>query len=187
MPLTYGDVAAATGGRLVRGNQARRCRRDFDRLASARRAAICSSPFAATASTGTVSSPTRSPVARGGALVEETAIAAGQSVSAGEAHALICVDDTTRALQDMARDVRRRSGAKVVAITGSAGKTTTKEVAAEFSGHASPGVSEQGQLEQPHRAAAFAARAAVATRGRGGRARDESSRRDPHARRHRRT
>ena len=32
----------------------------------------------------------------------------------------------------MARDVRRRSGARVVAITGSAGKTTTKEIAAEF-------------------------------------------------------
>jgi UDP-N-acetylmuramoyl-tripeptide--D-alanyl-D-alanine ligase len=45
---------------------------------------------------------------------------------------VIQVDDTTRALQDVARDVRRRSGAKVVAITGSAGKTTTKEVAAEF-------------------------------------------------------
>ncbi len=45
---------------------------------------------------------------------------------------VIRVDDTTRALQDVARDVRRRSGARVVAITGSAGKTTTKEVAAEF-------------------------------------------------------
>jgi UDP-N-acetylmuramoyl-tripeptide--D-alanyl-D-alanine ligase len=45
---------------------------------------------------------------------------------------LIEVDDTTRALQDLAREVRRRSGAKVVAITGSAGKTTTKEVIAEF-------------------------------------------------------
>ncbi len=32
----------------------------------------------------------------------------------------------------MARDVRRRSGARVVAITGSAGKTTTKEITAEF-------------------------------------------------------
>jgi UDP-N-acetylmuramoyl-tripeptide--D-alanyl-D-alanine ligase len=45
---------------------------------------------------------------------------------------VIRVGDTTRALQDVARDVRRRSGARVVAITGSAGKTTTKEVAAEF-------------------------------------------------------
>lgn len=45
---------------------------------------------------------------------------------------VIRVDDTTRGLQDVAREVRRRSGARVVAITGSAGKTTTKEVAAEF-------------------------------------------------------
>jgi UDP-N-acetylmuramoyl-tripeptide--D-alanyl-D-alanine ligase len=45
---------------------------------------------------------------------------------------LIQVEDTTRALQAMARDVRRRTGVPVVAITGSAGKTTTKEVAAEF-------------------------------------------------------
>jgi UDP-N-acetylmuramoyl-tripeptide--D-alanyl-D-alanine ligase len=45
---------------------------------------------------------------------------------------VIEVEDTTRALQDMARDVRRRSGAKVVAITGSAGKTTTKEVSADL-------------------------------------------------------
>jgi UDP-N-acetylmuramoyl-tripeptide--D-alanyl-D-alanine ligase len=45
---------------------------------------------------------------------------------------LIQVEDTTRALQDVAREVRRTSGTRVVAITGSAGKTTTKEVAAEF-------------------------------------------------------
>jgi UDP-N-acetylmuramoyl-tripeptide--D-alanyl-D-alanine ligase len=45
---------------------------------------------------------------------------------------LIEVDDTVRALQGMAREVRRRSGTRVVAITGSAGKTTTKEITAEF-------------------------------------------------------
>jgi UDP-N-acetylmuramoyl-tripeptide--D-alanyl-D-alanine ligase len=50
----------------------------------------------------------------------------------GPAPLVIQVDDTTRALQDAARDVRRRSGAKVVAITGSAGKTTTKELTAEL-------------------------------------------------------
>ncbi len=44
----------------------------------------------------------------------------------------IVVDDTVAALQQLARYVRRRSGARVVAVTGSAGKTTTKECAAEL-------------------------------------------------------
>ena len=50
----------------------------------------------------------------------------------GPAPLLIEVADTTRGLQDAAREVRRRSGAKVIAITGSAGKTTTKELTAEM-------------------------------------------------------
>lgn len=45
---------------------------------------------------------------------------------------VIEVADTTAALQDLARFVRRESAAKVIAITGSAGKTTTKETIAEF-------------------------------------------------------
>jgi UDP-N-acetylmuramoyl-tripeptide--D-alanyl-D-alanine ligase len=47
---------------------------------------------------------------------------------------VIEVADTTRALQDLARFVRKESGAKVVAITGSAGKTTTKDTIAELIG-----------------------------------------------------
>jgi UDP-N-acetylmuramoyl-tripeptide--D-alanyl-D-alanine ligase len=50
------------------------------------------------------------------------------------APAVIVVDDTTRALQALAHATRKASGTKVVAITGSAGKTTTKEVTAEFLG-----------------------------------------------------
>ena len=45
---------------------------------------------------------------------------------------VIAVDDTVRALQALGRDVRRASGAKVVAVTGSVGKTNTKEAAAAF-------------------------------------------------------
>lgn len=44
----------------------------------------------------------------------------------------LLVPDTVGALQALGRHVRRQSGARVVAITGSAGKTTTKEIAAEF-------------------------------------------------------
>ena len=45
---------------------------------------------------------------------------------------VIHVTDTTRALQALARAIRRESGSRVVAVTGSAGKTTTKDIAAAF-------------------------------------------------------
>jgi UDP-N-acetylmuramoyl-tripeptide--D-alanyl-D-alanine ligase len=45
---------------------------------------------------------------------------------------IIQVADTTTALQDLGRFVRRQSRATVIAITGSAGKTTTKETIATF-------------------------------------------------------
>lgn len=64
-------------------------------------------------------------VARGaGALL----VAHGSAVPEGVAH--VAVDDTTRALGDLAAFHRRRWGGKLVAITGSAGKTTTKELTA---------------------------------------------------------
>ena len=43
---------------------------------------------------------------------------------------MILVPDTLDALQVLGQHVRRASGARVVAITGSAGKTTTKEATA---------------------------------------------------------
>src|SRR5579862_2421761 len=62
----------------------------------------------------------------GGVVVPRGSAATGSSAT------VIDVGDTTVALQGLARAVRRASGAKVVAITGSAGKTTTKEVTGEF-------------------------------------------------------
>lgn len=59
---------------------------------------------------------------------------------------VIEVADTTRGLQDLARYVRRESGATVVAITGSAGKTTTKDVIAELLGGAHRVVKNRGNL-----------------------------------------
>lgn len=59
---------------------------------------------------------------------------------------VIEVADTTRGLQDLARHVRRESGATVVAITGSAGKTTTKDVIAELLGSTHRVVKNQGNL-----------------------------------------
>src|SRR5262252_4649616 len=65
------------------------------------------------------------PRGRGAALV---------SGSQAATATVIEVDDTTVALQALSQAVRAASGSKVVAITGSAGKTTTKEVTAEFLG-----------------------------------------------------
>ena len=68
----------------------------------------------------------------GGAVIARDAGSEAGGWQAGAV--LIQVDDTTRALQALARYVRRESGCQVVAITGSTGKTTTKEVAASFLG-----------------------------------------------------
>jgi len=59
---------------------------------------------------------------------------------------VIEVGDTTRGLQDLARHVRRESGATVVAITGSAGKTTTKDVIAELVSGAHRVLKNRGNL-----------------------------------------
>ncbi len=62
-------------------------------------------------------------------------VAAGRGPAPGDRTpqpVVVEVPDTTLALQRMGRAMRRKSGARVVAITGSAGKTTTKEVAAAF-------------------------------------------------------
>jgi UDP-N-acetylmuramoyl-tripeptide--D-alanyl-D-alanine ligase len=67
-----------------------------------------------------------------GAVISEPMTALRPALVSGGA--LIVVPDTTTALQKLARSVRRRSGARVVGITGSAGKTTTKDVTAAFLG-----------------------------------------------------
>ena len=57
---------------------------------------------------------------------------AERGTKASAARVVLEVDDPTLALQALGHAVRRESGTKVVAITGSAGKTTTKEVTAEL-------------------------------------------------------
>ena len=61
--------------------------------------------------------------------------AVGANGAAPRPRLVLAVGDTTSALQRLGRFIRRRSGARVVAITGSVGKTTTKEnVAALLAG-----------------------------------------------------
>lgn len=60
--------------------------------------------------------------------------------------ALVRVADTTRALQDLARHVRRGVAVPVVAITGSMGKTTTKDMTATLLGTRGPVLKTEGNL-----------------------------------------
>ena len=64
---------------------------------------------------------------------------------------LIEVPDTLEALQRLAQAVRTAVATRVIAITGSAGKTTTKEAIAALLATRFRGGEEQGELEQPHR------------------------------------
>ena len=68
-----------------------------------------------------------------GVIVSERAAVPDARVT-GRVPVAIVVGETTGALQSIARYIRRRSGAQVVAITGSVGKTTTKELTAAFLG-----------------------------------------------------
>jgi len=121
--LTPARIAKATGGRVVSGDPERRIQGfsiDSRTLAPgdlffAIVAARNGHEFVADAVTqGAV-----------GAVVSEAV-----ELDGGGEPVVIRVADTTRALHDLAREVRRESKATVVAITGSAGKTTTKEAIA---------------------------------------------------------
>jgi UDP-N-acetylmuramoyl-tripeptide--D-alanyl-D-alanine ligase len=125
--LSAGDVAAAVGGRVVSG----------DALASIGRIVIDSR----TVQAGDFFVAIRGERFDGHRFVD-AAFAAGATGAlvhdpgsigkVPDEGVVVTAADTTRALQDLARHVRRKSGARVVAITGSAGKTTTKEACAEL-------------------------------------------------------
>lgn len=128
MRLTALDIATACGGRLLHGAGDRlvdgfsidtRTLRPGDLFFALRGGRFDGHDFLEAA------------FARGaaGAVVED----AGRWPGPSGAIALV-VPDTLAALQRLAAFVRRESAAIVVAITGSAGKTTTKEITAEFLG-----------------------------------------------------
>ena len=73
---------------------------------------------------------------------DERALAAGKGASLPA----VVVGDTLQALQDLAAWHRRRLAPVVVALTGSAGKTTTKELLGAVLGLAGPTLVTQGNL-----------------------------------------
>ena len=123
--LAAGQIAEAVGGRLVSG--------DADRYVTGfsidtRTLATGDLFFAIVAKRDGHDFAATASRRRAAGMVVSRAVTLGDDNEAF----VIEVADTTRALQDLARYVRRQSGAKVIAITGSAGKTTTKDTIADF-------------------------------------------------------
>ena len=77
-------------------------------------------------------------------------VSKGTRATHPSAPALIRVEDTTRALQDLGAHVRRRRPLTVVGITGSAGKTTAKEMTAAVLSQAGPTFKSEGNLNNTY-------------------------------------
>jgi UDP-N-acetylmuramoyl-tripeptide--D-alanyl-D-alanine ligase len=120
--LTSDLVLETTGGRLMAGAVATR----FSGVSIDSRTLTAGSLFVAL----------RGPRFDGHAFIGQ-ALARGaaglvveQAPESADGVVVVVVPDTLLALQALAREIRLRSRARVIAITGSAGKTTTKEVTA---------------------------------------------------------
>lgn len=139
IPLAAGTLAAAMGGRLVAG-ESEHYVTGFS--IDSRTLAVGDLFFAIVAARDGhefVGAAARRRAA--GVVVDRPVV-----MPDGSESFVIEVADTTRGLQDLARYVRRESGATVVAITGSAGKTTTKDVIAELLGGGHRVVKNRGNL-----------------------------------------
>jgi len=161
MKLTLGEIAQATGGRLLRGDPAATVRR------------VCTDTRLLRP--GDIFVAIKGPNYDGGEFIAEAiardasgVIAAGPifAASAGEDAFILRVEDGAKALGDIARAWRRRVAPVVAAITGSTGKTTTKEMTAHLCGPVLPSLATEGnknnhiglpltllRLEERHRAA----------------------------------
>ena len=131
MALTIADVVEAVSGRLVSGNPAEavgevsintRTLKPGELYVAVKGERFDGNDFVEAALAADAC----------GAIVSRPVGHLPKELVAGRA--LIVVPDSTGALQRLARWVRRKSGARVVAIAGSAGKTTTKDVTAAFLG-----------------------------------------------------
>jgi UDP-N-acetylmuramoyl-tripeptide--D-alanyl-D-alanine ligase len=130
LALDLGWIAEATRGRLVRGDATR----TVGAVTTDSRTAQAGDLFVALLGPRFDAHDfVADMLSRGaaGVVVNRTSAAAMNAAALPGDGGVIVVDDTLCALQDLAHAVRRRSGTKVIAITGSAGKTTTKEAIAE--------------------------------------------------------
>jgi len=137
MKLKLSDIVALTSGRLIPAN------------ASAVVTGI--STDSRTIRPGELFVPLRGPNFDGHdflirALRNGAAACLSEDVVAGFQLPIIQVEDTLRALGDIAQGLRQNFRGPVVAITGSSGKTTTKEMLAQILSLTGPGLKSQGNF-----------------------------------------
>jgi UDP-N-acetylmuramoyl-tripeptide--D-alanyl-D-alanine ligase len=143
LTLTGADVADAAGGRVVRGDG----RVPFGVFGIDSRAIVAGQLFVAIAGERHDGHAFVGDALDRGARGVVVAAGRGDAAVGREPEPVVVeVPDTTLALQRMGRAMRRKSGARLVAITGSAGKTTTKEVAAAFLALRHPTFRNRGNL-----------------------------------------
>ena len=127
MNLTIADIAAATGGSIIKGEPTREITGVSTDTRSLR---VGDSFFALVGERHDGHSFVPDAVGRGaGALIVSRSVT-GRTGTA----AVVKVPDTLRALGDLAAACRRKFDVGVVAVTGSVGKTTTKEMTAAVLG-----------------------------------------------------
>ncbi|MBW2595025.1 MAG: UDP-N-acetylmuramoyl-tripeptide--D-alanyl-D-alanine ligase [Deltaproteobacteria bacterium] len=125
------EIIAATGGTLVRGNPAGA----FEGLSTDSRAVIKGNffiPLTGERFKGHDFIPDAVKNGASGLLIQRRAEGIQESVPGDVS--VVLVDDTLRALGDIANLWRRKFTIPVVAVTGSSGKTTTKEMIAMVAG-----------------------------------------------------
>jgi UDP-N-acetylmuramoyl-tripeptide--D-alanyl-D-alanine ligase len=124
LPLTLAEIAEACGGRLAGGDPSS----VVERVSTDTRRLRAGDLFVGLRGHDTDGDAYAERALAGGAVAvivrSETAGAMSESAPR------VVVDDGLAALQRLATNVRRRGGVKVVAITGSAGKTSTKDILA---------------------------------------------------------
>jgi len=140
--LTLADVLAATGGALVGGGG----EPAFTRVSIDSR----------TIGTGELFVAIQGPRFDGHEFVADAALGGAAAalvhheVEAPATLPLVRVVNTTRGLGDLARHARRRAGVPVVGITGSVGKTTTKDMTASLLTTRGPVLRTEGNLNNEY-------------------------------------
>jgi UDP-N-acetylmuramoyl-tripeptide--D-alanyl-D-alanine ligase len=127
MRMTIGEIQEAAGAKLLRGRAAH----SIDGVSTDTRTLKRGNLFVALKGDAYDGHDFAEQAISGGAAAVLVEASKARACSGGEA-AVLSVDDTLRALGDIAAAYRSRFGMPFVAITGSNGKTTTKEMIAHI-------------------------------------------------------